>query len=106
MNVLLAYSGGLDTSWLVAWLTDQGHSVTALSVDCGGWSTVEKRALRHRALKLGAVNHRFFDAREELFDRTLRWLIAGNVRRGDVYPLSVGAERGLQAEVLGRIALA
>jgi argininosuccinate synthase len=105
MNVLLAYSGGLDTSWLVAWLTREGHAVTALSVDCGGWSSVEKRAIRRRALRLGAVEHRFLDARDELFDRTLRWLIAGNVKRGDVYPLSVGAERGLQAEILGRVAL-
>jgi argininosuccinate synthase len=50
------------------------------------------------------VAHRFVDARAELFDRILRWLVAGNVRRGEVYPLSVGAERGLQAELLARIA--
>jgi argininosuccinate synthase len=106
MRVLLAYSGGLDTSWLVAWLTvEGGHEVTALSVDCGGWSGSEKLAIRRRALQLGAVEHRFVDARSELFDRMLRWLIAGNVRRGDVYPLSVGAERGLQAEILARIAM-
>jgi len=106
MRILLAYSGGLDTSWLVAWLTvDGGHSVTALSVDCGGWSDAERLAIHDRALELGAVEHRFVDARAELFDRMLRWLIAGNVRRGDVYPLSVGAERGLQAEILARIAM-
>ncbi len=106
MNVLLAYSGGLDTSWLAAKLSHEGHIVTALSVDCGGWSETDKRALRQRALRLGATEHRMVDVRAELFDRTLRWLIAGNVTRGGVYPLSVGAERGLQAEVLGRIALA
>lgn len=106
MNVLLAYSGGLDTSWLAAWLSrHEGHSVTALSVDCGGWSEEERVAIAGRAVDLGAVEHRFVDARAELFDRVLRWLVAGNVRRGGVYPLSVGAERGLQAEILARVAL-
>jgi len=105
MNVLLAYSGGLDTSWLTAWLTrDEGHRVTALTVDCGGWDEAEKTALAERARALGAERHLFVDARSELFDRVLRWLVAGNVRRGGVYPLSVGAERGLQAEVLARVA--
>jgi argininosuccinate synthase len=107
MNVLLAYSGGLDTSYLVAWLTrERGCAVTTLSVDCGGWSEAEKASIEARALALGAREHRLVDAREELFERVLRWLLAGNVRRGSVYPLSVGAERGLQAEVLARAAAA
>jgi len=103
MNVLLAYSGGLDTSFLIAWLTrEQGHAVTTLSIDCGGWSADERAELEARALATGAVAHRFVDARAELYQRVIRWLIAGNVRRGGVYPLSVGAERGLQAEILAR----
>ena len=107
MQVLLAYSGGLDTSFLVAWLTrEQGHAVTTLAIDCGGWSAEERRSLEERALALGAVAHLVVDARAELYQRVLRWLIAGNVRRGEVYPLSVGAERGLQAEILAREAAA
>jgi argininosuccinate synthase len=103
MNVLLAYSGGLDTSFLVAWLTrTQGHAVTTLAIDCGGWSAEERAELERRALATGAVAHRFVDARAELYTRVIRWLIAANVRRGEVYPLSVGAERGLQAEILAR----
>ncbi len=106
MRVLLAYSGGLDTSYLAAWLTrEQACEVTTLAVDCGGWNAAEKREIQQRALQLGAVEHLLVDARGELFDRVLRWLLAGNVRRGGVYPLSVGAERGLQAEVLARIAV-
>jgi argininosuccinate synthase len=105
MRVLLAYSGGLDTSYLVAWLTrEQGAKVTTLAVDCGGWDTNEKRSLGERSRALGSVEHMLVDGRAELFDRVLRWLIAGNVRRGGVYPLSVGAERGLQAEILARVA--
>jgi argininosuccinate synthase len=107
MRVLLAYSGGLDTSYLVAWLIrERGAEVTALTVDCGGFSAEEKASLKARSLALGAVEHRFVDARSEMFERVLRWLVAANVRRGGVYPLSVGAERGLQAEVLAREALA
>ncbi len=104
MRVLLAYSGGLDTSWLIAYLTREKHAqVTALTVDCGGFSDAEKDEMRSRAAVLGAVEHRFVDARAEMFERVLRWLVAANVRRGGVYPLSVGAERGLQAEILARV---
>ena len=103
MRVLLAYSGGLDTSYLVGWLTRvEGAQVTTLAVDCGGWSAQERRDIEARALALGAVEHRFVDARMELFQRVIRWLVSGNVRRGALYPLSVGAERGLQAEILAR----
>src|SRR5262245_22279854 len=107
MRVLLAYSGGLDTSFLVAWLTrEQGHAVTTLAIDCGGWSAEERDELERRALATGAVEHLCIDARAELYRRVIRWLIAGNVRRGEVYPLSVGAERGVQAEILAREGLA
>ena len=107
MRVLLAYSGGLDTSYLVAWLVrEQQAEVVAATVDCGGFTDEERRAIRERALALGAVDHRFFDARTELVDRVVRWLVAGNVRRGGVYPLSVAAERSLQAERLARFAVA
>lgn len=106
-RVLLAYSGGLDTSFLVAWLTHhEGHEVVAVTVDCGGFSAQEQAEISARAVALGAVEHRFLDARAELFDAVLRHLIAGNVRRGGVYPLSVGAERGVQAERLARLAVA
>jgi len=105
MRVLLAYSGGLDTSYLVARLSaEEGHEVVAVTVDCGGFDAAERAEIAERACALGAVEHRFLDGREELFERVLRWLVAGNVRRGRVYPLSVGAERGLQAERLARLA--
>ena len=105
MRVLLAYSGGLDTSYLVARLTrDEGHEVIAATVDCGGFDDEERREIAERARALGAVEHRFIDGRAELFERVLTWLVAANVRRGRVYPLSVGAERGLQAERLARLA--
>jgi argininosuccinate synthase len=106
-RVLLAYSGGLDTSFLVAWLArHEGHEVTAVTVDCGGLSAGEAEEIRARALALGAREFRVIDARADLFDGVLRWLLAGNVRRGGVYPLSVGAERGLQAQRVAELARA
>ncbi len=106
-RVLLAYSGGLDTSFLVAWLArHEGHEVTAVTVDCGGLSAGEAEEIRARALALGAREFRALDARADLFDGVLRWLLAGNVRRGGVYPLSVGAERGLQAQRVAELARA
>ena len=102
-RLLLAYSGGLDTSFLVTWLTrERGYEVVTLHVDCGGSTATERDQLRARSLALGAVDHIEVDARAQLFDSVLRWLIAGNVRRGGTYPLCVAAERGLQAEQLAR----
>ncbi|MEM7310943.1 MAG: argininosuccinate synthase [Planctomycetota bacterium] len=104
-RLLLAYSGGLDTSYLVAWLTrEKGYDVTTLTVDCGGFTAGDHAALEDRARTFGATLHRVVDARGQLFERVLRWLIAGNVRRGGTYPISVAAERGLQAEVLATVA--
>lgn len=104
-RLLLAYSGGLDTSYLVAWLTrERGYAVTTLTVDCGGFSAHDHEALRERALRFGALEHLCVDARAPLFDRVLRHLIAANVRRGGTYPISVAAERGLQAETLAQVA--
>ncbi|MCA9000646.1 MAG: argininosuccinate synthase [Planctomycetes bacterium] len=106
MRILLAYSGGLDTSYLAAHLTREGgHSVTTCIVDCGGISEEEHERIKGRALEYGAVEHVRLDGRSALFDRVIRWLIAANVKRGQVYPLCVGAERGLQAELLAKYAV-
>ena len=105
MRILLAYSGGLDTSYLAARLSAEGHDVVSATVDCGGMDDQERDAIATRAVALGSSEHRFIDARAQLFDDVLRWLIAGNVRRGGTYPLSVAAERSLQAELLAELAL-
>lgn len=104
MRILLAYSGGLDTSFLAAWFVEQGHEVHTCTVDCGGLDDAARADLEARAHALGASSHRLVDARERMVQEVLRWLIAGNVRRGGTYPLSVGAERGLQATILVRLA--
>ena len=96
-DVLLAFSGGLDTSFCVVWLASKGWRVHTVTIDTGGFEPGETSRLEEWALRLGAATHETVDARRELFDGYLRFLIAGNVLRGSVYPLSVSAERVCQA---------
>src|SRR4051812_26526497 len=96
-TLALAFSGGLDTSYCVPWLTDAGWSVHTVYVNTGGSSAAERRAIREQAIRVGAVHHHEIDAREQVFHRFIRFLIQGNVLRGEVYPLSVAAERTQQA---------
>jgi argininosuccinate synthase len=103
--IVLAFSGGLDTSFCVPWLKETyGREVITATIDTGGIDDGTAQALRQRALALGALEHVLLDGRAEFFDSVIRFLIAGNVRRGQLYPLCVGAERGLQAAGLARIA--
>jgi argininosuccinate synthase len=96
-TLALAFSGGLDTSYCVPRLTDDAWAVHTVYVDTGGSSSAERRAIRRQAEQVGAVQHHEVDARQEVYDRFVRFLIQGNVLRGEVYPLSVAAERTQQA---------
>jgi argininosuccinate synthase len=99
--VVLAFSGGLDTSFCVPYLAEEtGREIHTVTVDTGGFSATELAAVERRAAELGAASHTNVDARAALFDRTLQYLIKGNVLRGNVYPLCVGPERVVQAQAL------
>ncbi len=103
--IILAFSGGLDTSFCVPWLRETyGREVVTATVDTGGIDEAAAKQLEDRAHALGAVEHVLIDARQDFFDTVIRYLIAGNVLRGNAYPLCVGAERGLQASRLAAIA--
>jgi argininosuccinate synthase len=103
--IVLAYSGGLDTSFLVAWIAATYHRpVITVTVDTGGIDAAAARTLAERARALGAVAHHQIDARAAYFEQVLRFLIMGNVRRGQLYPLCVGAERVMQAQTIARMA--
>ena len=105
--ILLAFSGGLDTSFLVPWLTETyGRPVITVTVDTGGIDAEAARRLADRAGALGAIDHRLVDARTGYFGQVLKYLIMGNVRRGQLYPLCVGAERVLQAQTIAQLAVA
>ena len=96
-TIALAFSGGLDTSYCVPRLTQAGWAVHTVYVDTGGSSPAERSAIRRQAECVGAVQHHEVDARQQVYDRFVRFLIQGNVLRGEVYPLSVAAERTQQA---------
>jgi argininosuccinate synthase len=104
--ILLAYSGGLDTSFCVPWLKETyERPVITVTVDTGGIDAAAARSLAERSARLGAIEHHLIDARAAYFDQVLKFLIMGNVRRGNLYPLCVGAERVLQAQTIAQMAL-
>src|SRR5271169_1030241 len=104
--ILLAFSGGLDTSFCVPWLKETYHlPVITVTVDTGGIDAAAARSLAERSKLLGAMQHHLIDARDAYFNQVLKFLIMGNVRRGNVYPLCVGAERVLQAQTIAQMAL-
>jgi argininosuccinate synthase len=103
--IVLAYSGGLDTSFLVPWLAEHyRRAVITVTVNTGGIDEEAARTLERRARELGAIAHHLVDARADYFEQVLRFLIMGNVRRGQLYPLCVGAERVMQAQTIARMA--
>ncbi len=99
--VVLAFSGGLDTSFCVPYLRETtGADVHTVTVNTGGFTAADLAAVEACAHDLGAASHTTVDARADLFDRVLQYLVKGNVLRGGVYPLCVGPERVVQAQAL------
>src|SRR4051812_40415586 len=90
---VLAFSGGLDTSFCVPWLQEQGYTVVTVTVDTGGFDMAERAAIAARAAELGVLAHHLVDGRPALWDLVVRYIIQGNVLRGGVYPLCAGPER-------------
>lgn len=96
-KVLLAYSGGLDTSFCIKHLTvERGLEVHALMVDTGGFQEAEIQQLEERAYLLGAKSFKCIKAVEDYYERCIKYLVYGNVLRNNTYPLSVSAERIVQ----------
>jgi argininosuccinate synthase len=88
-NVILAYSGGLDTSFCIPWLKERGHEVVTLFVDTGGVSAKDKEALSARAEQLGAIEHVVEDGSAAVFDHVVVPLVMGGQLYQDQYPLLV-----------------
>ena len=104
-KVVLAFSGGLDTSFCVPYLkNERGYEVHTIMVNSGGFSPEEEAAIERRALELGAASHVNVDASKTYYEKGLKYLIAGNVLKNATYPLSVSSERVFQAlEVLRHV---
>lgn len=101
---VLAFSGGLDTSFCVLHLKERGYEVVTASVDTGGFPPAEQARIAAAAERLGVRAHHMLDARAELWQDYLRYLLYGNVLRGQMYPLSVSAERVCQAKRVAELA--
>lgn len=104
-KVVLAFSGGLDTSYCAVYLSrDLGYEVHTLTVNTGGFSAEEVKDIEARALRLGVASHRTVDETRNYYDQVIRFLIFGNVLKNSTYPLSVSAERMSQALAAARYA--
>jgi len=100
-EVVLAFSGGLDTSFCVLWLTkEKGLSVHAVTVNTGGFDAEELKAIEERAMMLGAASWRCIDGLRHYYEKCIRFLVFGNVLKNSTYPLSVSAERVTQAMLI------
>lgn len=104
-KIVLAYSGGLDTSFCVKYLTEQGYEIHALTVDTGGFPPEELAEMEKRALKLGAKTYKSVDVTGEYYQECLRYLVYGNCLRYQTYPMSVSAERMFQALTTAKYAV-
>jgi len=104
-TVVLAYSGGLDTSFCVKYLTeDKGYEVHSVLVDTGGFSPDELKEVEERAYKMGVKHHENVLAINDFYQNCIRFLIYGNTLRNNTYPLSVSAERVFQAKSIAEYA--
>jgi argininosuccinate synthase len=97
-KVVLAFSGGLDTSYCVKYLSEEkGYEVHTITVNTGGFDAAEVKTIEERAKNLGVVSHITVDETKNYYDTVIRFLIYGNVLKNNTYPLSVSAERMSQA---------
>lgn len=104
-KIVLAFSGGLDTSYALVAFREAGWEVVTANIDTGGLHSGEGEAVKARAEELGAVEHHIVDARSELYDRVITYAIKANYLRNGAYPSCVGAERLIQAEKVVEVAL-
>lgn len=104
-KVVLAFSGGLDTSFCVPYLKNEKNlEVHTVMVNTGGFTADEAKKIEERALQLGAATHTTIDAVETYYKKGIKYLIFGNILKNSTYPLSVSSERVFQAlEVLKHV---
>ena len=103
-KVVVAYSGGLDTSYTVMKLTNDGYEVYAACANTGGFSPEQLKKIEENAYKLGAVKYVTLDVTQEYYEKSLKYMIFGNVLRNNCYPISVSSERIFQAIAIARYA--
>ena len=103
-RIVVAYSGGLDTSYTVMRLAQEGNEVHAVCANTGGFSDEQLKKNEENAYRLGAVKYATLDVTHEYYEKSLRYMIYGNVLRNNCYPISVSSERIFQAIAIARYA--
>jgi argininosuccinate synthase len=97
-KIVLGFSGGLDTTYCVKYLAeDLGYEVHSIIVNTGGFTTEELKRVEEHAYNLGVTSHTTYDAVQSYYERIIKYLVMGNVLKNNTYPLSVSAERLMQA---------
>jgi argininosuccinate synthase len=97
-KVLLAFSGGLDTSFCAMYLAqEKGYEVHTAVANTGGFSAEELKVIEDKAYRLGAASHVALDVTQEYYDKSIKYMVFGNVLRNGTYPISVSSERIFQA---------
>ncbi len=96
-KLALAYSGGLDTTYCAIYLQQRGYEVHAVTIQTGGFSAAELKDIEQRALALGVASYKLIDVTEQYYNNCIKYLVYGNVLKNNTYPLSVSAERMVQA---------
>ena len=104
-KVVVAFSGGLDTSFTVMYLAkEKGYEVYAACANTGGFSEEQLKQNEENAYKLGATKYVTIDVTKEYYEKSLKYMIFGNVLRNGTYPISVSSERIFQALAIARYA--
>ena len=96
-KLVLAYSGGLDTSYCLMKLSKEGYQVHAATVNTGGFDELQIEDMQAKAIQMGAYTYKSIDALSSFYQKVVQYLIYGNVLKNNTYPLSVSAERIVQA---------
>ncbi|MDP5100484.1 MAG: argininosuccinate synthase [Nonlabens sp.] len=96
-KLVIAYSGGLDTSYCAVSLSKAGYEVHAVSVNTGGFTNEEISTIESNAYKMGVTTYKNIDAVSSYYDKVIKYLVFGNILKNNTYPLSVSAERIIQA---------
>jgi len=97
-KVVLAFSGGLDTSFCAIYLAvEKGMEVHTAIANTGGFSKEELALIEKKAYALGVKSHKMIDVTDEYYNKGIRYMVFGNVLRNNTYPISVSSERIFQA---------